>query len=94
MNQFCNNRKKKKLPGVSTTKLLSYYKVFYRKYVDNGNAKTQMIMNTPAYLGLSILEPSKAVIYEFWYDCVKPKYGEKAKLCYMDTDSFFVYMYT
>ena len=51
-------------------------------------------MNTPVYLGLSILEPSKAVIYEFWYDCVKPKYGEKAKLSYMDTDSFFVYMYT
>ena len=51
-------------------------------------------MNTPAYLGLSILEPSKAVIYEFWYDCVKPKYGEKAKLCYLDTDSFFEYIKT
>ena len=29
-------------------------------------------------------------MYEFWYDFVKPKYGEKAKLCYMDTDSFIV----
>ena len=33
-------------------------------------------------------------MYEFWYDYVKPKYGEKAKLCYMDTNSFIVYIKT
>ena len=33
-------------------------------------------------------------MYEFWYDYVKPKYGEKTKLCYMDTDSFVVYIKT
>ena len=33
-------------------------------------------------------------MYEFWYDYVKPKYGEKAKLCYMDKDSFIVYIKT
>ena len=33
-------------------------------------------------------------MYEFWYDYVKPKYGEKAKLCYMDTGSFKVYIKT
>ena len=43
-------------------------------------------MNKPIYLGLSILKLSKMVIYEFWYDDVKPKSGEKEKLCYMDTD--------
>ena len=51
-------------------------------------------MNKPVYLGLSILELSKILMYEFWYDYVKPKYGEKAKLCYMDTDSFIVYIKT
>ena len=34
------------------------------------------------------------VMYEFWYDYVKPKYGENARLCYMDTDSFTVYIKT
>ena len=47
-------------------------------------------MNKPVYLGLSILELSKILMYEFWYDYVKPKYFEKAKLCYMDTGSFFL----
>ena len=56
--------------------------------------KTEILMNKPVYLGLSILELSKILMYEFWYDYVKPKYGEKAKLYYMDTDSFIVYIKT
>ena len=47
-------------------------------------------MNKPVYLGLSILEISKIVIYEFSYNYVKRKYGEKAKLCYMNTGSCIV----
>ena len=51
-------------------------------------------MNKPVYLRLPILELSKILIHEFWCDYVKPKYGEKAKLCYVDTDSFIVYIKT
>ena len=54
--------------------------------------KTEILMNKSAYLGLSILELSKILIYELWYNYVKPKYGEKVKLCYMDTGSFVVYI--
>ena len=39
--------------------------------------KTEIIMNRPVYIGLSILELSKILMYEFWYDYVKPKYDEK-----------------
>ena len=52
--------------------------------------KTEIIMNKPVRLGLSILELSKISMYEFWYDYVKPKYGEKAKLCFMDKDIVFI----
>ena len=56
--------------------------------------KIQILMNKPVYLGLSILDLSKTVMYEFWYDYVKPQYGENAKLCYMNTDSFIVHVKT
>ena len=49
-------------------------------------------MNKPAYLGLPILEISKTLMYEFWYDYVKPKYGDNVKLCYMDTGSFIMHI--
>ena len=52
--------------------------------------KIKVKMNKPVYLGLSILEISKTLMYEFWYDYIKPKYKDNAKLCYMDTDSFIV----
>ena len=51
-------------------------------------------MNKPAYLGLSILVLSKILMYESWYDYVKPKYGEKAKFCDVDTDNFIEYIKT
>ena len=44
------------------------------------------------YLGLLILNLIKTIMYEFWYDYVKPKYDKKAKLCYMDRDSFVVHV--
>ena len=52
--------------------------------------KTKVKMNKPIYLGLSILEISKILMYEFWYDYMKPKYNDSVKLCYMDTDSFIM----
>ena len=47
--------------------------------------KAKVKMNKPVYLGLSILEISETLMYEFWYDYMKPKYDDNVKLCYMDT---------
>ena len=56
--------------------------------------KVEVKMNKPIYLGQAILDISKTIMYEFWYDYIKPKYGDKARLCYMDTDSFVIYIET
>ena len=52
--------------------------------------KTKVKMNKPIYLGLSILDITKILMYEFWYDYMKRKYGNDVKLCYMDTQSFVI----
>ena len=51
-------------------------------------------MNKPVYLGMPILDISKTLMYEFWYDYIKLKYKEKANLSYMDTDSFIIHIKT
>ena len=52
--------------------------------------RTKVKINKPIYLGLSISEIIKLLMYEFWYDYMKPKYGGNVKFCYMDTDSFIM----
>ena len=72
------------------------YKFFRRKCISKEKKETEIHTNKPAYSGLSILELSKVLMYEIWYDYVKPKYGGKIKLCYMDTDMviWFTCFYT
>ena len=46
------------------------------------------------YLGFLILEVSKTLMHEFWYDCIKPKHQSNKKLCYMDIGSFIIHTKT
>ena len=52
--------------------------------------KTKVKLNKPIYLGMSILDISKTLMYEFRYDYIKLKYRDRAKLCYMDPGSFVI----
>ena len=56
--------------------------------------KTRVKMTAPLYLGMSVLDISKTLMYEFWYDYINPKYGYRAKLCHTDTDSFIIFIKT
>ena len=67
-------------------------KYFLEKLLAIEMKKIKVKMNKPVYLGLSILEINKTLMYEFWYDYIKPK--ENAKLCDMDTDSFAIHIKT
>ena len=51
-------------------------------------------MNQPVYLGMSILDISKTLMYKFWYDYIKPNYEDRSKICYTDTDSFIINIIT
>ena len=52
--------------------------------------KIEVRMNKPIYLGQAVLDLSKTLMFEFWYDYLKPMYGDKIRLCYTDTDSFIM----
>ena len=52
----------------------------------------EVYMNKPLYLGQAILDYSKMLMYQFWYDCLQPMYKDKIELCYMGTDSFITYI--
>ena len=89
--QTCNNWSKK-LFSIRTK--LSYNNFFFLcKFISHISEKEKN-MNKSVCLGLSILEICNILMWEFWYDFVKPKYGEKAKLYDMDTDSYIVYIKT
>ena len=56
--------------------------------------KTKVKMNRPIYIGMSVLDIRKALMYEFLYGYIKPKYQDKEELCYMETDSNVIYIKT
>ena len=56
--------------------------------------KTKAKMNKPVYLRMSILDYNKTLMYKVWYDYIKPKYEDRAKLCYTDIDSFIIHIIT
>ena len=86
-----NYAKRKKLvsePNYHTTKWFS------ENLLAIETKKTSTKSNKPITLGLAILSLSKIKMYEYWYDEMKPKYGDRIKLCYMDTDSFIMHIKT
>ena len=85
--------------GEKRNKLVSEPNYHSTKYFSNNllaieMKKTKERMNKPVYLGMSILDFNKTLMYEFWYDYIKPKYRDRAKLCYRETDSLVIHIKT
>ena len=62
-------------------------KIFSENLVSVHMKKTSLTMNKPVYLGMCILDLSKTIMYDFHYNYIKQKYGDKAILLFSDTDS-------
>ena len=75
-------------PNYYTTKRFSEYLLAIEM------KKTKVKINKPVYLGMSILDISRTLMYKFWYDYIKSKYEDRAKLCYTDTDSVIINIIT
>ena len=69
-------------------------KWFSESFLAMGMKKIKVKVNKPIYLGFSILEISETLMYDFWYGYINPKYKEKLKLCYANTDSFISHVKT
>ena len=63
------------------------HKIFDNDLVTIRKSKVTLTLNKPAYLGMSILEFRKVLMYEFHYDYIKNKYGNSSRLLFRDTDS-------
>ena len=96
-----NGRKYRDIKLVTTEKRRNYLvsepnyhttKFFTENVLATDMKKGQILMSKPVYLGLSIINLSKAAMYDFWYDYAKPKYCKNLKLCYMETGSFIVHV--
>ena len=69
----------------------------YDKYTIFGNdmagihmRKTKLVLNKPVYTGMTILENSKILMYEFFYNHLKARHRQECQLVYIDTDSLIL----
>ena len=82
------NTKEKARKLIAKPNLKSPPKIFSENLISIHMKKTSLLMNKPVYLGACILDLSKTIMYDFHYNYIKPKYGDKAILLFTDTDSF------
>ena len=78
---------KKQAEKLSAKPNFCYCNIFSEDLVAVHTKKMKLVFNKPVYLGMCILDLSKTLIYEFRYNYIKPKYGDKTKLLFTDTDS-------
>ena len=79
---------KERLRKVIAKPNVKLFKIFHENLAAVEVKKSKLILNRPIYVGMSILNISKAHMYDFFYNHLKPKYGENMKLNFTDTDSF------
>ena len=85
---------KTKLSKLIASPSFDYFRIFSEDLAAVNMKKTKLYLNRPIYVGFSILDLSKVLMYQFHYEYMKPKYGCNAKLLFTDTDSLCFYEIT
>jgi len=84
----------KKLTRLVSSPLFVGFKAFEGGITAVHMLKSTVTLNKPIFVGQAILDISKAMMYNFWYGYIKPRYGDKARLLYTDTDSLIMWIET
>ena len=69
-------------------------KIFSEELIAVHRMRSCVLLNKPVYIGLAVLDLSKLMMVNYWYNEMKPRYGDKARLLYTDTDSFVMEIQT
>ena len=85
----CSNEKDK-IRKLVASPLYSRHVIFTNGLVGIDMHKSRLLLNKPVYTGMTILDNSKILMYDFYYNHLKQKYGEKCELLHTDTDSLLL----
>ena len=80
----------KKMRKLIASPLYTRHAIFTKDLVGIDMRKSKLLLNKPVYVGMTILDNSKILMYDFFYNELKRQYGEKCELLYTDTDSLLL----
>ena len=88
--KIVRSKEKDKIRKLIASPLYARHVIFTNDLVGIDMHKSRLLLNKPVYTGMTILDKSKILMYDFFYNHLRKQYGEKCELLYTDTDSLLL----